>query len=559
MNTVKRVISSPDEMGRNAHAKICKTSSQHEEIRIRHAYDAALDTSSTSKPAFVDANSDMQSSAADLNESAVAATMIYTYSTPISDDEASSGPRIEGRDGGNNSQKETQSTTAISTRTLSESESRSDTTDTAGVKDWGWFDDMHDGHDGSTQMTDGNDKEDNKKRMKGCFIDDGKVTSLGHDIAEVSSIMDDDVQMNEIEDMSTTSGGAGEKRKGKKKKKRMLEFEFDHLNAPLDGIVNNTKKDEGTSMAVTAPMYVLEDSPSCQTLWRDTAGTRPPQPIEERSFYESMWVQNFERSHVKYHMPGDVLTATTPISLSPFADGNFANVGNTTGPPHHHEGDTSYSVPTDKTQIPGENFSSATGGVGANNGRSLGPYDHHHTVVNKTVKDHETGDELTVLVKGDNVFGTTVSKSFLTNGNMPGPVESVSISVGSYRVVESKRHGKYAQFLVIFCVGTYRDTIGVWKRYSDFDKLSHQVTHGTESCTSVLAGMGPLSVTEETPEIMPNAMTSWSLVKKRKRWYRCLDAGYLSIKVFLLERFLHDILYESTSLDILRDFVGVAE
>jgi len=113
--------------------------------------------------------------------------------------------------------------------------------------------------------------------------------------------------------------------------------------------------------------------------------------------------------------------------------------------------------------------------------------------------------------------------------------------------------------LVIFCAGTFRDTIGVWKRYSDFNKLSHQVTHGTESCTSVLAGMGPLSVTEDPPEIMPNAMTSWSLVKKRKRWYRCLDAGYLSIKVFLLERFLHDILYESTSLDILRDFVGVAE
>jgi hypothetical protein len=47
------------------------------------------------------------------------------------------------------------------------------------------------------------------------------------------------------------------------------------------------------------------------------------------------------------------------------------------------------------------------------------------------------------------------------------------------------------------------------------------------------------------------------LLKKRQRWYRCLDAGYLSLKVFLLERFLHDILFESSNPDILRDFVGV--
>ena len=47
------------------------------------------------------------------------------------------------------------------------------------------------------------------------------------------------------------------------------------------------------------------------------------------------------------------------------------------------------------------------------------------------------------------------------------------------------------------------------------------------------------------------------LLKKRQRWFRCLDAGYLSLKVFLLERFLHDILFESSNPQILRDFVGV--
>jgi hypothetical protein len=68
--------------------------------------------------------------------------------------------------------------------------------------------------------------------------------------------------------------------------------------------------------------------------------------------------------------------------------------------------------------------------------------------------------------------------------------------------------------------------------------------------------MSPLAVTEDGDvEHLPNAITSWRLLKKRQRWFRCLDAGYLSLKVFLLERFLHDILFESTSPNLLRDFV----
>jgi hypothetical protein len=122
---------------------------------------------------------------------------------------------------------------------------------------------------------------------------------------------------------------------------------------------------------------------------------------------------------------------------------------------------------------------------------------------------------------------------------------------------QSKTRGKYAQFLVIYREGSIRDTIGVWKRYSDFDELSRKVTtaHG-EGCSSAIAKMSPLHVTEEADiEHLPNAITSWRLLKKRQRWYRCLDAGYLSLKVFLLERFLHDILFESSSPKLLRDFV----
>merc|ERR1712062_755114 len=131
---------------------------------------------------------------------------------------------------------------------------------------------------------------------------------------------------------------------------------------------------------------------------------------------------------------------------------------------------------------------------------------------------------------------------------------SVSISLGCYRVVESRKHGKYAQFLVIYCEGNFRETVGVWRRHSDFERLSQKVFGGQEECAS----FHPLAITQEQEdEFLPNAMMSWKLLKKRQRWLRCLDAGYLSLKIFLLERFLHDILFESTSPKMLRDFVGV--
>mmetsp|Transcript_813 Transcript_813/g.1510 ORF Transcript_813/g.1510 Transcript_813/m.1510 type:complete len:151 (+) Transcript_813:35-487(+) len=125
-----------------------------------------------------------------------------------------------------------------------------------------------------------------------------------------------------------------------------------------------------------------------------------------------------------------------------------------------------------------------------------------------------------------------------------------------FLLFQSKKYGKYAQFLVIYREGGIRDTIGVWKRYSDFEALSRKVVESHDGCSSVLANMSPLAVTEDGDvEHLPNAITSWRLLKKRQRWFRCLDAGYLSLKVFLLERFLHDILFESTSPNLLRDFV----
>eukprot|EP00568_Trieres_chinensis_P018563 CAMPEP_0183321188 /NCGR_PEP_ID=MMETSP0160_2-20130417/68286_1 /TAXON_ID=2839 ORGANISM="Odontella Sinensis, Strain Grunow 1884" /NCGR_SAMPLE_ID=MMETSP0160_2 /ASSEMBLY_ACC=CAM_ASM_000250 /LENGTH=364 /DNA_ID=CAMNT_0025488061 /DNA_START=63 /DNA_END=1157 /DNA_ORIENTATION=- len=341
-----------------------------------------------------------------------------------------------------------------------------------------------------------------------------------------------------------------------------------------------------TSMAVTAPQYVLEESLSSQKLWKHTAGNRPPQPVEERAFYETIWAQNFNRSQVSYDMPVEVLTATSPISLSPFAEGSYGDEAGLSnyniahpfnpGAAHSivggggvHPGDGNF--PTDAATIKAVEAAAAeaslriSGTAGAANyykHKAFGPHHPQHTLVNKKASGTENDGDLTVVVRGDNVFGTTVSKSFMKPGQFPG-TDTVSISIASYRVVESKKEEKYAQFLVVYCEGSFRDTVGVWKRFSDFEKLSQKVVHGHESCThqncsSNLSKMRPLMVAEDTEcELLPNAITSWRLLKKRQRWFRCLDAGYLSLKVFLIERFLHDILFESTSPKILREFVGV--
>ena len=194
-------------------------------------------------------------------------------------------------------------------------------------------------------------------------------------------------------------------------------------------------------MAVTAPTYVLEESLSSQKLWKYTAGNRPPQPVEERAFYEQMWSQNFARSKVDYKVPVEVLTATTPISMSPFADGSF---------------DTSNAMaavaaaePGSKSKTPSAALAEATL---QNMQTSENMNSNRDNAVHKTVKGSNSEGDITVLIKGDNVFGTTVSKSFARPSVNGGPVvgvDTVNISIASYRVVEvsttSTELMKYAQ------------------------------------------------------------------------------------------------------------------
>jgi len=238
---------------------------------------------------------------------------------------------------------------------------------------------------------------------------------------------------------------------------------------------------DAAAMAVTAPNYVLEESLSSQRLWKYTAGQRPPQPMEERAFFEKMWAQNFARSQVEYQMPVEVLTATTPVSLNPFADINFEtehnelshyNLEEATENKHHGQNkkpnpsDVAEAALMRKLNEPARVpvYVEETGsGRHSNRGHPLQPNQQHQNQQQhhqnqqqqqrqqqqqqrygrnqnqQQVVRNDGGDTLTVLLKGDNVFGTTVSKSFARPSEYGGPirgVDTVNISVASYRVVE---------------------------------------------------------------------------------------------------------------------------
>lgn len=219
---------------------------------------------------------------------------------------------------------------------------------------------------------------------------------------------------------------------------------------------------EAAVQAMTAPPDVLEASLSTQWLWKHTAGNRPPQPLDERAFYEKMWAQNFARSQVEYQMPVDVLTATTPISLSPFADGCFdapsavgteiSNYNLAVVPPTSdgqscvggggiggggggkNQANVAEATLVSRLNDPSQHRGVASGMSGA--ARGQGNFQ-NHGIINRKVDGRD--GQMTVLIKGDNVFGTTVSKSFVRHSMNGGPiagVDTVNISVASYRVVE---------------------------------------------------------------------------------------------------------------------------
>jgi len=144
-------------------------------------------------------------------------------------------------------------------------------------------------------------------------------------------------------------------------------------------------------------------------------------------------------------------------------------------------------------------------------------------------------EHVDVLYRGKGSFSNAVSKSFL-DSNIP----SVTIQIPKFRVRRCERREVHAEYLVVVTLGNV--TFGVWRRHSDFKALATQVQLVNDASSK-----GKFK----------NALLSWQCLVHRQRWFRCLDKDYLGLKCFLLERFMHDLLFESTTPDMIGLFLGL--
>ena len=296
--------------------------------------------------------------------------------------------------------------------------------------------------------------------------------------------------------------------------------------------VPNLEKDKTASMLIrtlalpspthTPPQYVLESSIEYQHLWYLTAGRRPPQPKDEREEIMNTWAENFRNSEVHY------------------SDDLFSSDGKV-----YHIQDT------DKES--------------------------KHNI------DPETGLEVIYTVMHPNSY--SVSKSFVYD-----ELAAMSVSLPKFRVVRDDRN-LYAEFLIEVSVcgqGSGSAVMfGIWRRHSQFRLLAkrirdiqrismniekekrkakellsqsqspkkHSKTRNSALHASKKEAYGDPLEEEPLGRVYENSLISWNCVVGRQQWYRCLEKDYLHLKCFLLERFMHDVLFESSSSLLLRRFL----
>ena len=249
------------------------------------------------------------------------------------------------------------------------------------------------------------------------------------------------------------------------------------------------------------PLYILESNLETQQLWYSTAGRRPKQPVHEREFFEQQWQQNFETSSVKYEKPIPDI-----------------------------KGDMPYLQPLEAIPI-----------VVESNSIPIKPK------IKSCDKIHVSEFDGEVVFRGKAPFSHSVSKSF--NDHY---VSSMTIHIPYYRIFRSSANSTLrAEFLVVVSMGSPSTvTFGLWRRHSDFAALAASLAPLSSE------GAGKAGKKEDS---FKNALLSWDCVLQRKRWFKCLDKDYLSLKSFLLERFMHDLLFESSSPQIINKFLGLED
>ena len=93
------------------------------------------------------------------------------------------------------------------------------------------------------------------------------------------------------------------------------------------------------------------------------------------------------------------------------------------------------------------------------------------------------------------------------------------------------KHIKYAEYLIIIKTPIYQ--YSKWYRYNDIKKLYRNI------------------VNTQLSSNFEYANSSWCILNNRLKLFKCLNIDYLNNKCYLIERVLHDILFE------LNDFIKI--
>eukprot|EP01040_Poterioochromonas_malhamensis_P003788 gene3788-4047_t len=145
-----------------------------------------------------------------------------------------------------------------------------------------------------------------------------------------------------------------------------------------------------------------------------------------------------------------------------------------------------------------------------------------------------------VLFRGKSPFSNSVSKSFLDEY-----VSSMTLHMPYYRIFRGLTGEIHAEYLIKVTIGGNAPlTFGIWKRHSDFHQLADIIN--------------AMNIRSGDENVFKNALLSWQCVLQRKRWFRSLDKDYLALKCFLLERFMHDVLFETQTPSIINKFLGLS-
>jgi hypothetical protein len=142
-----------------------------------------------------------------------------------------------------------------------------------------------------------------------------------------------------------------------------------------------------------------------------------------------------------------------------------------------------------------------------------------------------------VLYKGKCPFSNAVSRSFPEHNIF----STVNIQIPRFKICKNSNENPHAEYLIVVVINGM--SFGIWKRHSEFKALALKLEDMYDDKSSNCQ--------------FNNTKLSWQCLIHHKKWFKCLDKDYLALKCFLLERFMHDVLFECQTPELITDFLNL--